>query len=82
MAGSFGFDARHFELSQRIGELALLPAVRAAPDDTLILANGFSCREQIGQNTGRRVMTLAEVLDLALHEGEPVFMPLPRGAPP
>ncbi|MBV8062498.1 MAG: FAD-binding oxidoreductase [Nevskia sp.] len=77
MAGSFGFNARHYALSQRIGELALLPAVRAAPAEALIVANGFSCREQIGQNTGRQVLNLAEVLELALHEGEPTFLPLP-----
>src|SRR5690349_15111510 len=45
MAGSFGFERDKYELSQRIGELALLPAVRAASDGTCIVADGFSCRE-------------------------------------
>jgi FAD/FMN-containing dehydrogenase/Fe-S oxidoreductase len=67
MAGSFGFHAAHYEISQTIGELELLPAVRQAPDDWLIIADGFSCREQIAQNTTRHALHLAEVLQLALH---------------
>jgi FAD/FMN-containing dehydrogenase/Fe-S oxidoreductase len=67
MAGSFGFQAEHYEISQTIGELELLPAVRQAPDDWLIIADGFSCREQIAQNTTRHALHLAEVLQLALH---------------
>jgi FAD/FMN-containing dehydrogenase/Fe-S oxidoreductase len=67
MAGSFGFHAEHYEISQTIGELELLPAVRRAPDDWLIIADGFSCREQIAQNTTRHALHLAEVLQLALH---------------
>ncbi|HKV81796.1 MAG TPA: FAD-linked oxidase C-terminal domain-containing protein, partial [Candidatus Sulfotelmatobacter sp.] len=67
MAGSFGFHAEHYEISQTIGELELLPAVRQAPDDWLIIADGFSCREQIAQNTTRHALHLAEVLQLALH---------------
>jgi FAD/FMN-containing dehydrogenase/Fe-S oxidoreductase len=66
MAGSFGFHAEHFEISQAIGELELLPAVRQAPPDCLIIADGFSCREQIAQNTDRRAMHVAEVLQMAL----------------
>jgi Fe-S oxidoreductase len=66
MAGSFGFHAEHFEISQAIGELELLPAVRQAPPDWLIIADGFSCREQIAQNTDRRAMHVAEVLQIAL----------------
>jgi Fe-S oxidoreductase len=66
MAGSFGFRAEHYEISQTIGELELLPAVRQAPPDWLIIADGFSCREQIAQNTSRRALHLAEVLQLAL----------------
>jgi hypothetical protein len=49
----------------RIGERVLLPAVRRAPADALIVADGFSCREQIAQGTGRRALHLAEVLQLA-----------------
>jgi Fe-S oxidoreductase len=67
MAGSFGFHGgEHYEVSQAIGELELLPAVRQAPADWLIIADGFSCREQIAQNTNRRALHLAEVLQMAL----------------
>jgi FAD/FMN-containing dehydrogenase/Fe-S oxidoreductase len=67
MAGAFGFErGEHYELSMKIGERALLPAVRAASDDTLLIADGFSCREQISQSTGRRALHLAEVLELTL----------------
>ena len=66
MAGSFGFEHDKYEVSQAIGELELLPAVRKAPDDWLIIADGFSCREQIAQNTDRRALHLAEVLQMAL----------------
>jgi hypothetical protein len=65
MAGSFGFERRHYDVSLGVGELALLPAVRAAAPDTLLVADGFSCREQIAQATGRRVLHLAEVLRMA-----------------
>jgi Fe-S oxidoreductase len=54
MAGAFGFERDKYEVSQRIGERVLLPAVRAAPPKVAILTNGFSCREQIEQGTGRR----------------------------
>lgn len=65
MAGSFGFNPEHIEISKAVGELVLLPAVRQVSDDTVILTNGFSCREQIRQGTGREVMHLAEFLQLA-----------------
>jgi FAD/FMN-containing dehydrogenase/Fe-S oxidoreductase len=70
MAGSFGFEKNNgkYEISMQIGELELLPAVRQAARGTLIIANGFSCREQIAQGTGRRALHLAEVLRLALAE--------------
>ncbi len=68
MAGSFGFEKDKFDVSMVIGELELLPAVRAAGVDELIIADGFSCREQISQNTGRRALHLAEVIHLALRE--------------
>jgi len=68
MAGAFGFEADKFAVSQAIGERVLLPAVRVAAADTLIVADGFSCREQIEQATGRRVMHLAEVLAMARSE--------------
>jgi len=66
MAGSFGFEHDKYDISSAIGELELLPAVRKAPDDWLIIADGFSCREQIAQGTARRALHLAEVLQMAL----------------
>ncbi len=54
MAGPFGFDAEHYDVSMTIGERALLPKVRAADPRTIIVADGFSCREQISQTTGRQ----------------------------
>ena len=62
MAGSFGYEAEHAEVSRAMGELSLLPAVRAAPPDDVIVANGFSCRAQVRAATGRRAQHLAEVL--------------------
>ena len=64
MAGSFGFDAHKYDVSIAVGERVLLPAVRAAATDTLIVADGFSCREQITQTTGRQALHLADVLKL------------------
>jgi FAD/FMN-containing dehydrogenase/Fe-S oxidoreductase len=66
MAGSFGFDADKYDVSIAAGERVLLPAVRAAANDTLIVSDGFSCREQIAQTTGRRALHLADVLRLGL----------------
>jgi FAD/FMN-containing dehydrogenase/Fe-S oxidoreductase len=66
MAGSFGFEAGHYELSAKVGELVLLPAVRNAPPDALLVADGFSCREQIAQGTGRRAVHFAEALRTAM----------------
>ena len=62
MAGPFGFERQGFAVSQTLAERALLPAVRAADANTLIVTDGFSCREQIAQNTTRRAVHLAEVL--------------------
>jgi Fe-S oxidoreductase len=70
MAGSFGFERGHYDVSRKVGELVLLPAVRRAADETLVIADGFSCREQIAQETNRRALHLAEVLALALHDGD------------
>ena len=69
MAGPFGFEADKYEVSVAIGELELLPAIRKAEPDSLIIANGFSCREQINQCTERHALHLAEVLQMALHKG-------------
>ncbi len=67
MAGAFGFEKEKYDVSVAIGELELLPAVRNAPADWLIIANGFSCREQIQQCTGRHALHLAEVIRMAMH---------------
>ncbi|HEX6639902.1 MAG TPA: FAD-linked oxidase C-terminal domain-containing protein [Thermoanaerobaculia bacterium] len=65
MAGAFGFEKKHYDLSMKVGERVLLPMVREADAETLIIANGFSCREQIEQSTGRATLHFAEVLKLA-----------------
>ena len=66
MAGAFGFEPDKYELSMRVGERVLLPAVREASRDTIIVADGFSCREQIAQGTEREALHLAQVLQMAL----------------
>jgi len=66
MAGAFGFQREHYDVAMRVGERVILPAVREASEDTLIIANGFSCREQIAQATGRHPLHLSEVLKQAL----------------
>ncbi|MGH9356255.1 MAG: FAD-binding and (Fe-S)-binding domain-containing protein [Terriglobia bacterium] len=70
MAGPFGFEKEKFAVSQTIGERVLLPAVRSAAGKTLIISDGFSCREQIFQATGRPAIHLAEAIQIALHEKE------------
>ncbi len=76
MAGAFGFEAEHYDVSIQAGEHKLLPEVRDAASDTLIIADGFSCREQIEQTTDRRALHLAEVLHLAEHQnGQAVRSP-------
>ena len=66
MAGSFGYDAGHFETSMKMAELSLLPAVRAADVQTLIVADGTSCRHQIADGASRQALHVAQVLALAL----------------
>ena len=69
LAGSFGFErGEHYDVSIAAGERVLAPAVRAAADSTLIITDGFSCREQIQQMTGRRAVHLAQVLQMALRQ--------------
>ncbi|GAC1643538.1 MAG: FAD-binding and (Fe-S)-binding domain-containing protein [Acidobacteriaceae bacterium] len=77
MAGPFGFERDKFEISQKLAERVLLPAVRREPAGTIIVSDGFSCSEQIVQNSNARPMHLAEVLALGavaerkrLHESE------------
>ncbi len=66
MAGSFGYEKEHFDISMKIGELVLLPAVRSAPADTIIAAPGTSCRHQIKDGIGRIAQHPAEILYDAL----------------
>jgi FAD/FMN-containing dehydrogenase/Fe-S oxidoreductase len=66
MAGAFGYEAEHYEVSMQIAELDVLPAVRAAPEDTLIVADGTSCRHQIGDALPRKPVHVARVLAAAL----------------
>jgi FAD/FMN-containing dehydrogenase/Fe-S oxidoreductase len=69
MAGSFGYEAANVEVSRRMGELSLLPAVRAADDDTLVVADGTSCRHQIADGADRHALHVACVLERALEKG-------------
>jgi Fe-S oxidoreductase len=69
MAGAFGFEADKYDVSVAIGELELLPALRKASPESLIIADGFSCREQIAQCTDRRALHLAEVIQMAAQNG-------------
>jgi Fe-S oxidoreductase len=68
MAGAFGFEKDHYDISIKAGERILLPAVRKADEGTFIIADGFSCREQIEQTTTRKALHLAQVLQMALHQ--------------
>lgn len=70
MAGSFGFERDKYDISVACGERVLLPAVRNAGMSALIIADGFSCREQIRQCTDRHALHLAQVLQMALHQEE------------
>lgn len=75
LAGYFGYQkGRHYTVSVQVGERVLLPAVRQADDDTLIIADGFSCREQIEQLTSRKALHLAEVLQTALRQNKPLSL--------
>jgi len=62
MAGSFGYEKEHYELSMQIGELVLFPAIRNLTNDTIIAASGTSCRHQIMDGTGRKAKHPVEVL--------------------
>ena len=66
MAGSFGYEAEHYEISMQIGELVLFPTIRAEADDSLIAAPGTSCRHQIADGTGRKALHPVEILLAAL----------------
>jgi Fe-S oxidoreductase len=62
MAGSFGFDQAHYEVSLKAGERVLFPAVRESSPDMIIVADGFSCREQIRHATGRMALHMAQIV--------------------
>jgi len=68
MAGSFGYESEHFDASMKMAELSLLPAVRKAPADALVVADGTSCRHQIHDGAGREALHVARVLQMALKE--------------
>ena len=70
LAGSFGYEAEHYDISMKIGERVLFSSVRSAAPDTIIVADGFSCRQQISHGTSRRGMHLAEVLQMGLRPSE------------
>jgi Fe-S oxidoreductase len=81
MAGSFGFEADKHDVSVKIGERVLLPAVRKAAADTLIITDGFSCYQQIEGLTGRKAMHIAEVLQMAIREARSALQ-AERNVPP
>ncbi|HET7711419.1 MAG TPA: 4Fe-4S dicluster domain-containing protein, partial [Thermoanaerobaculia bacterium] len=78
MAGAFGFEAKHYDIAMRAGERVILPRIREAPLETIIIANGFSCREQIAQGTDREAIHLAQVLQMAIREGTRDSKPVPE----
>ena len=66
MAGSFGFEKEHYEMSMKVGELVLFPAVRSSNANTIIAAPGTSCRHQIADGTKRNALHPVEILYNAL----------------
>jgi Fe-S oxidoreductase len=62
MAGAFGMAKETFDVGRQIGERLLLPRVRQLPEDAIVVADGFSCREQIEMHGGRRTLHIAELL--------------------
>lgn len=66
MAGSFGYEKEHYEVSMKIGELVLFPAVRALAPETVVVAPGTSCRHQVKDGTGRNALHPVELLHAAL----------------
>jgi Fe-S oxidoreductase len=70
MAGSFGFERHKYPVSMRIGESMLLPEVRKAGAETLIVTDGYSCREQIRQGANREALHLAQVIQSAIRQAQ------------
>ena len=69
MGVAFGFSRDHCDVSIQVGERVLLPAVRTAPRDAVVITDGFSCREQIRQTTDRRALHVAQVVQMAMRQG-------------
>ena len=70
MAGAFGYDADTIDVSLKMGELSLLPAVRKAPADALIVADGTSCRHQIHDGAEREALHVARVLAMSIAQAD------------
>jgi hypothetical protein len=81
MAGAFGFEEQHYDISMKCGERVLLPKVREARKNTIIIADGFSCREQIKSGTDRRALHLAQVIQMAIEHSPAKDYPEKRYAP-
>ncbi len=75
MAGGFGFEEGHYDVSLQVGERGLLPDVRSAAKETIVVADGFSCREQIAQTTDRLALHPAEILKMAIDRRDPGAAP-------
>lgn len=82
LAGSFGFERGHHEISVQIAEQRLMPAVRQAPKDSLLIADGFSCKTQIEELSDRRALHTAQVIKMALVEGAGAAGPYPESGYP
>ena len=86
MAGSFGYEAEHYDISRKIGEERLFPAVNATDKDTVIAVAGVSCRQQIEHFTGRKTRHIAEVLAARIAPGHTfkpaVEVPIPADVTP
>jgi len=78
LAGNFGFERGHHDVSVACAERVLLPRVRQASADTIVMADGFSCRTQIGELSDRQALHLAQVLEMALHKADPGMLPKER----
>ena len=66
MAGAFGYQANHYDISMKMAELDLLPRLRSAAEDTIVVADGTSCRQQIRDGSGREAVHVARLLETAL----------------
>ena len=66
MAGSFGYETEHYDISMQIGEMTLFPAIRSEQGEFAVVAEGVSCRQQIAQGTGKHALHLVEALAMGL----------------